>query len=157
MYPSSLAICSARMVVKIFWETYDDTGAHQLVRQSYAWEQLVTSYIEDGRPETLRELFSAPPRARRIGRTGGKTDPVPLGAPGAAPPAGRSRSSSPGSAAGLRQVRNMGVCTAALSSRAAIRGGLDPQDAFLVSDLYIQKRTYRVRGIPVSCLNRVQR
>ena len=38
------------------------SDAHQLVRQSYAWEQLVTSYIEDGRPETLRELFSAPPR-----------------------------------------------------------------------------------------------
>lgn len=40
---------------------------------------------------------------------------------------------------GLRQMRNMGICTAALSSRAAIRGGLDPQDAFLTSDLYIQK------------------
>ncbi len=92
-------------------ESTDDADAHQLVRQSYAWEQLVTSYIEDGRPETLRELFSAPPRVA----------------------AGRMAQD------GLRQVRNMGVCTAALSSRAAIRGGLDPQDAFLVSDLYIQK------------------
>ena len=92
-------------------ESADDADAHQLVRQSYAWEQLVTAYIEDGRPETLRELFSAPPRVA----------------------AGRMAQD------GLRQVRNMGVCTAALSSRAAIRGGLDPQDAFLVSDLYIQK------------------
>lgn len=92
-------------------ESTDDADAHQLVRQSYAWEQLVTSYIEDGRPETLRELFSAPPRVA----------------------AGRMAQDS------LRQVRNMGICTAALASRAAIRGGLDPQDAFLASDLYIQK------------------
>lgn len=92
-------------------ERADDADAIQLVRQSYAWEQLVTSYIEDGKPETLRELFSAPPRVA----------------------AGRMAQD------GLRQVRNMGICTAALAARSAIRGGLDPQDAFLVSDLYIQK------------------
>lgn len=92
-------------------EEADDADARQLVRQSYAWEQLVTSYIEDGRPDVLRELFSAPPRVE----------------------AGRMAQN------GLRQVRNMGICTATLASRAAIRGGLDPQDAFLASDLYIQK------------------
>lgn len=92
-------------------EGADDADARQMVRQSYAWEQLVTSYIEDGRPDTLRELFSAPPRVE----------------------AGRMAQD------GLRQVRNMGICTAVLASRAAIRGGLDPQDAFLTSDLYIQK------------------
>ena len=92
-------------------EDADNTDARQMVRQSYAWEQLVTSYIEDGKPDILRELFSAPPRVE----------------------AGRMAQD------GLRQVRNMGICTAALASRAAIRGGLDPQDAFLASDLYIQK------------------
>ena len=92
-------------------EDADNADAQQMVRQSYAWEQLVTSYIEDGRPETLRELFSAPPRVA----------------------AGRMAQDS------LRQVRNMGICTAAMASRAAIRGGLDPQEAFLASDLYIQK------------------
>ncbi len=92
-------------------EEADDAEAQQLVRQSYAWEQLVASYIENGKPDTLRELFSAPPRVE----------------------AGRMAQD------GLRQVRNMGICTAVLSSRAAIRGGLDPQDAFLASDLYIQK------------------
>lgn len=92
-------------------ERADDADARQLVRQSYAWEQLVASYIEDGRPETLQELFSAPPRVE----------------------AGRMAQDS------LRQVRNMGICTAAVAARAAIRGGLDPQSAFLVSDLYIQK------------------
>lgn len=39
----------------------------------------------------------------------------------------------------LRQVRNMGICTAVVVSRAAIRGGLDPRDTFLVSDLCIQQ------------------
>ncbi len=92
-------------------ERADDAGAQQLVQQSYAWEQLVTSYIEDGRPEILRELFSAPPRVA----------------------AGYMAQD------GLRQARNTGICTAAVAARAAIRGGLDPQDAFLASDLYIQK------------------
>ena len=92
-------------------EEADDDDTQQLVQQSYAWEQLITSYIEDGKPDILRELFSAPPRVE----------------------AGRMAQN------GLRQVRNMGICTATLASRAAIRGGLDPQDAFLASDLYIQK------------------
>lgn len=92
-------------------EEADDDDAQQLVQQSYAWEQLVTSYIEDGKPDILRDLFSAPPRVE----------------------AGRMAQD------GLRQVRNMGICTAAIAARAAIRGGLDPQDAFLTSDLYIQK------------------
>lgn len=92
-------------------EEADDSDARQMVQQSYAWEQLVTSYIEDGRPDVLRELFSAPPRVE----------------------AGRMAQNS------LRQVRNMGICTAAVAARAAIRGGLAPQDAFLASDLYIQK------------------
>ncbi len=92
-------------------EEADDSDARQMVQQSYAWEQLITSYIEGGRPDVLRELFSAPPRVE----------------------AGRMAQD------GLRQVRNMGICTAAIASRAAIRGGLAPQDAFLASDLYIQK------------------
>ena len=36
-------------------------------------------------------------------------------------------------------MKNMGICTATGVSRAAIRGGLDPQLAFSMSDLYIQK------------------
>lgn len=36
-------------------------------------------------------------------------------------------------------MKNMGICTATGVSRAAIRGGLDPQLAFGMSDLYIQK------------------
>lgn len=89
----------------------DDEGARQTVAQSYAWEQLVMSYVENGQPQMLRELFSAPPniQAGRIAHDG------------------------------LRQMKNMGICTATGLSRTAIRGGLDPQEAFRMSDLYIQR------------------
>ena len=39
----------------------------------------------------------------------------------------------------LRQVKNMFVVTATLVSRAAIQGGLSTEDAFTLSDAYIQK------------------
>lgn len=39
----------------------------------------------------------------------------------------------------LRQVKNMFVVTATLVSRAAIQGGLSTEDAFSLSDAYIQK------------------
>lgn len=89
----------------------DDEDTRQTVAQSYAWEQLVVSYVENGQPELLQELFSAPPniKAGRIAHDG------------------------------LRQMKNMGICTATGLSRAAIRGGVDPQQAFKMSDLYIQK------------------
>lgn len=92
-------------------DSANDEDTRQAVAQSYAWEQLVISYVENGQPELLRELFSAPPniRAGHIAHDG------------------------------LRQIKNMGICTATGVSRAAIRGGLDPQVAFSMSDLYIQK------------------
>jgi len=92
-------------------DTANDEDIRQTVAQSYAWEQLVVSYVENGQPELLQELFSAPPniQAGRIAHDG------------------------------LRQMKNMGICTATGVSRAAIRGGLAPQQAFSMSDLYIQK------------------
>lgn len=36
-------------------------------------------------------------------------------------------------------MKNMGICTATGLARAAIRGGLDPREAFSMSDLYIQR------------------
>lgn len=92
-------------------DSADDVNQRELVRQSYAWECMVTSFIEEGQPDQLRELFSAPPRVA----------------------AGQMAQD------GLRQMKNMGICTATGASRAAIRGGLDPQEAFQMSDLYIQK------------------
>lgn len=89
----------------------DDVDLLQTLDQSYAWEQLVLSYVANGQPEMLRELFNAPPniKAGRIAHDG------------------------------LRQMKNMGICTATGVSRAAIQGGMEPQQAFCMSDLYIQK------------------
>lgn len=92
-------------------DTADDAHLRQSVQQSYAWEQLILSYVEDGQPELLRELFSAPPNIS----------------------AGRIAHDA------LRQAKNTGICTATAVSRAAIGGGLDVQQAFSMSDLYIQK------------------
>lgn len=39
----------------------------------------------------------------------------------------------------VRQLKNTFIITAALASRAAIRGGMDIDDAFTLSDAYIQK------------------
>lgn len=39
----------------------------------------------------------------------------------------------------IRQIKNTFVVTATLASRSAIRGGMDVDDAFTLSDLYIQK------------------
>ena len=39
----------------------------------------------------------------------------------------------------LRQLQNIFIVTATLSSRAAIEGGLDPEDALTLSDEYIQR------------------
>ena len=39
----------------------------------------------------------------------------------------------------LRQQKNLLICTATLVTRAAIRGGLNREQAFALSDLYIQK------------------
>ncbi|MCM1235451.1 MAG: helix-turn-helix transcriptional regulator [Ruminococcus flavefaciens] len=102
----------------------DDVDKRELVRQSYDWERMVTSYIAEGRPERLRELFSAPPRVA----------------------AGRMAQD------GLRQVKNTGICTAAISARAAIAGGLDAQEAFQMSDLYIQKLELMGRAAAVERL-----
>lgn len=45
----------------------------------------------------------------------------------------------PSAADQLRQVKNTFVVTAMLVSRAAIQGGLSPEDTFTLSDAYIQK------------------
>ena len=92
-------------------DTADDVDMQQTIQQNYAWEQLLLSYVESGQPELFRELFSAPPNitAGRIAHDG------------------------------LRQMKNMGICTATGVSRAAIRGGLNPEQAFCMSDSYIQK------------------
>ncbi len=78
---------------------------------TYALEQMLLSCIEHGRPDELERLFQMP----ATGRAGTLAQDT------------------------LRQQKNLLIVTATLSSRAAIRGGMDPETAFGLSDLYIQK------------------
>ncbi len=78
---------------------------------TYDLEQILLSYIEHGRPDALERLFQMP----ATGRAGTIAHDT------------------------LRQQKNLLIVIATLSSRAAIRGGMDPETAFGLSDLYIQK------------------
>ncbi len=78
---------------------------------TYELEQTLLSYIEHGRPEELEKLFRTP----ATGQAGTMAQDT------------------------LRQQKNLLIVTATLCSRAAIRGGMDPETAFALSDLYIQK------------------
>lgn len=74
-------------------------------------KQLMMSYIKEGQPENLEELYSAKP----------------------------SLTDGPLAQDSLRQKKNACICCAAVASRAAISGGMDSQVSFRLSDLYIQK------------------
>lgn len=78
---------------------------------SFEMEQLFMSYIQNGQPEKLQELFSGSPSIK----AGHMSDDT------------------------LRQLKDMNICTAAIASRSAIEGGLDYKVAFNLSDIYIQK------------------
>lgn len=86
-------------------------GETGISHNTYELEQTLLSYIEYGRPEELEALFRTP----ATGKVGTMAQDT------------------------LRQQKNLLVVTATLCSRAAIRGGVDPETAFALSDLYIQK------------------
>ncbi len=78
---------------------------------TYELEQAMLSLIEHGRPEELEKLFQMPAEGK-AGIIAHDT---------------------------IRQQKNLLIVTATLCSRAAIRGGMNPEDSFALSDLYIQK------------------
>lgn len=82
-----------------------------VVHNTLELEQNLLSMVENGRVEDLEKLFRQPVQGR----------------------SGVLASNA------LRQQKNLIICTATLVSRAAIRGGLDTQSAFALSDLYIQQ------------------
>ncbi|WP_310605559.1 AraC family transcriptional regulator [Anaerosporobacter sp.] len=92
-------------------KSYDDTEQSEIALTSYRFERLLNLYISTGQVDNLIELFEALPKVE----------------------AGKMASDR------LRQYKNMFICSATTMSRAAIDGGLDPQSAFKLSDLYIQK------------------
>lgn len=74
-------------------------------------ERQLLTYVEFGDVDKISELFHQPPAGR------------------------------PGRMAqdGLRQEKDLFICTMTLVSRAAMKGGLDNETAMALSDLYIQK------------------
>lgn len=74
-------------------------------------ENRMLSDVQHGRVEAIRELFREP-AAGQAGILANNT---------------------------IRQQKNLLICTATLVSRAAIRGGMDYETAFSLSDNYIQK------------------
>lgn len=81
------------------------------VQSGYEFETLMMSYIENGEPQKISELFDAMPNFY----------------------------SGQMAADNLRQIKNTGICAATLAARAAIKGGMDSAASFRLSDLYIQK------------------
>lgn len=74
-------------------------------------EERLLSNVEHGRADEIEKLFQRPAE----GRAGSMADSA------------------------LRQEKNLIICTATLVSRAAIRGELDAETAFSLSDDFIQK------------------
>ncbi len=87
-------------------------------------EQLLLSSVEYGRVHEIEELFKTPP----AGRAGTMAQDA------------------------LRQEKNLFICTVTLVTRAAIKGGLDHETAFALSDLYLQKSEMMTEYIEVSKL-----
>lgn len=89
----------------------EDMGIAHALKQRFSWEELVISHIENGQTGKLREIFSAPPKVYA------------------------------GSIVydGVWQIKNRGIGMAAFAAQAAIRGGVDLQQAYLMADLYTQR------------------
>ena len=90
---------------------FDAADGAQAGHNTYDLEQLLMSMIRKGDTAALREWVSSAPAVR-----GGVIAPDQL-----------------------RQLKNTFIVTATLASRAAIRGGLPPETAFSLSDLYCQR------------------
>ena len=89
----------------------DETAEIPLPHNTYDLEQMLLSIVRKGDTAALRQWISRA-SAVRGGVLAGDA---------------------------LRQMRNTVIVTATLVSRAAIRGGMDVEDAFTLSDAYIQQ------------------
>lgn len=88
-----------------------ETTSDMEMHNTMELEEMMLSHVEHGRTEEIERMFHAP----AAGRAGIMAENA------------------------LRQQKNLIICTATLITRAAIRGGLDRETAFALSDLYIQK------------------
>lgn len=92
-------------------EGAETVDTEELLKQGYHYGQLLCSYVEQGKPERLREVFSAPPNHT----LGHLSDDA------------------------IRQRKDTAICSAAMACQSAIAGGMSSPAAFELSDAYIQK------------------
>lgn len=93
------------------YEETNDLSNDTAVHNTLALEQTIMNFVRHGDTATLKEWLKSAPAVR----------------PGIL------------SSDTLRQLKNTFIVTATLVSRAAIRGGMDVNDALSLSDAYIQK------------------
>ncbi len=102
---------SERTNQKFYSSDTEDIQKQQAVHNTLALEQTIVNIVRKGDTAALREWVKNAPAVR-----GGIL-----------------------AADGLRQMKNTFIVTATLISRAAIRGGININDALSLSDAYIQK------------------
>ena len=97
----------------------------QEIHNTLALEEQMLACVEHGRVDEIQQLFQRPVEGR----------------------AGTLAADA------LRQQKNLLICTATLVTRAAIRGGLDRETAFALSDSYIQKAELLTGYVELTRLN----
>lgn len=105
-------------------EAKEDT-ALRTVHNADEAEAMMLSCVEHGRVDEIKEFFRRP----IAGRAGAMA------------------------ADALRQEKNLLICTATLVTRAAVRGGLNRETAFALSDSYIQKSELLTEYVELTRLN----
>lgn len=104
---------------------FSSKHTEQGVHNTLELEEQMLSYVEHGRVSELEELFRQP--------MAGRAGMMALDA--------------------LRQQKNLLICSTTLVSRAAIRGGLDQETAFTLSDDYIQRAELLTGYVELTRLN----
>lgn len=97
----------------------------QEIHNTLELEEQMLACVEHGRVDEIQKLFQRPAEGR-AGTLAADT---------------------------LRQQKNLLICTATLVTRAAIRGGLDRETAFSLSDSYIQKAELLTGYVELTRLN----
>lgn len=98
---------------------------HQVLHNTMDFEEWMLSHVEHGRTGDIEAMF----RGAAAGRAGAMASDT------------------------LRQQKNLLICTATLVTRAAIRGGLNREQAFALSDMYIQKAELLTDVLSLTRLN----
>lgn len=97
----------------------------QELHNTMDFEELMLSHVEHGRSGDIEAMF----RGVVAGRAGTMASDT------------------------LRQQKNLLICTATLVTRAAIKGGLNREQAFALSDMYIQKAELMTDPLSLTRLN----